>query len=259
MKKFFGKILALALVLSLAISVVNIVPASAEEFSDPVPTSLDYEPIYWHKVTSDKSKTFTGAAGNSLIVNCYATRIVLTGFQKSLAKINKTLKKACNAFLNDSQCEDIFVYAQEAVNEGLVDKDIYHNFVEMDVTYCGSKYISIYGENQWYAGGVGNHIGTGFVFDLETGKQKNITTVSGLSLKKIKSLFIKAVKESEEFKDYYDDFKEGIEAYINALTAKDIDFIIDEVGQISVLIPPYTEGFFGGWTREFPLDGVMVK
>ena len=249
MKKFLTKSLALVLVLIMSVSVLATAPVKADE-SDVMLISAqnDYVPYSWHPVVKDKVKTFSADGENGVVANCYYERISFVGFKKGLKKINKTLKKLSNAYSPD----DLYSYAKAAGEEGVC--DVYCDYVRSDVTYADQNYVCVTTSREWYAGGVGNYFTDGYVFNLDTGKRAYITTVTGCTLKQVKNAIISAIKNDGEFEEYYDSYAEQIEAYVNSLKTKDINFCINAYGKVVLLIGPYTEPFFGGWTREYILE-----
>lgn len=260
MKKTLSKFIAAALVLVLALSLVGFAPADAAETPEVTSTTSEPEkasPYHYYHLAKDYTKTFTGEAGNQIIVESYVNRVVLVGFGDSIKKINKSLKKIASGFYKNCNVEGAYEYAKSDVDQGK-DLEIYTDYVYMGVTYTGTKYVSIVSENVWYVGGVTNIFDNGLVYDLDTGKRKTITAVTGLKLDEIKEKFIESVKNSQSFGEYYDEYADSISAYVDTMTAKDINFIIDSKGQISIFIPPYTDPFFGGIAKTFALDGVYV-
>ena len=260
MKKTLSKFIAAALVLVLALSLVGFAPADAAEtpqLTTSASPATEYLPYDYHHASTDYCKTFTGEEGNQVIVESYIDRVVLVGFGKGIKKINKTLKTIARYFYNDYGVDGIYEYAQAAV-EGGVDKEIYFDYVYMGVTYMGTKYVSIDSSFNWYAGGVTNIMSNGLVFDLKTGKKKTITAVTGLKEAEIKSKLIETIKKSGMFGDFYDEYADKISEYVDSLTAKDINFIINREGKIVIIVPPYTDPFFGGASIEFVLDDVYV-
>ena len=246
MKKIIKRSLALVMALVLSVTAFSFVPVSAEED--------DYSPVSWYPAVTSSTKTYTGKNGNKIIANTYFERAVITGFQKGISKINKATKKMAKSF----DPSNLHSTAKEVAELSDYSKEIFYDCVNMDVSYYDSKYISMVSTEHWYAGGVSNDISVGYVYDLNTGKKKTITQVTGLSEKKIKSKLVDAIKGDEEFKDYIDEFAPQIEAMVNATKIKDISFAIDIDGRVFVLIPPYTEPLYGGWTRFYFLDGVTV-
>ena len=246
MKKIIKRSLALVMALVLSVTAFSFVPVSAEED--------DYSPISWYPVVKNSTKTYTGKTGNQIIANTYFERKVLLGFDKGISKINKALKKLEKSYDPSS----LHATAKEMADESNYSKEILYDCVTMDVSYCGMKYICLVSTEYWYGGGVSNDMTSGYVYDLNTGKKKTITQVTGLSEKVIKSKIVDAIKSDEEFKDYIDEFGPQIEAMVNATKVKDINFVVEQDGSITVLILPYTEPLYGGWTRYYSLDGVTV-
>lgn len=249
MKKVLGKVLALALALALSLSVMSVAPVKADE-EDVMLISAqnDYEPYSWYPVVKDKVKKFSADGENGVVANCYYERISFIGFKKGLKKINKTLKKLSNAYSPD----DLYSYARAAGEEGV--NDVYYDNVKSDVTYYDQKYVCVTTYREWYAGGVGNYFTDGYVFNLDTGKRVYITTVTGCTLKQIKNAIVSSVKNDGEFEEYFNEYAEQIKAYVDGLSAKDINFYINGYGKVVLLIGPYTEPFYGGWTREYILE-----
>lgn len=249
MKKFLTKSLALVLVLIMSVSVLATAPVKADE-EDAVLISAknDYSPYSWHPVVKDKVKTFANDNGG-VIANCYYERIVLVGFKKGTKKINKALKKLSSAY----SCDDLYDYAREAAEHGGVN-DVYSDFTRSDVSYADQKYFSVVTTREWYAGGVGNYFTNGYVFNLDTGKRVSITTATGSTLKQVKNAIISAVKNDSEFGDYLTEYEPQIKEFVNGLKASDINYYINGYGKVVVLVAPYTEPFYGGWTREYVLE-----
>ena len=245
MKKMIKKSLAFVLVLIMAVSVLGVVPVFAEEVED---TQYSYTPYSWHRVVKDKTKVFEAEDGDGIIANCFYERIELVGFKKGVKKINKYLKKLSKAY----SCDSLYNYASEDVAYGRTG-DVYSDYVVSDVTYADQNFISVVTTREWYAGGVGNHYTDGYVFDLDTGKKLSITKVTGLSAKELRKQFVVMLKKylGEEASYYGDDV---LEAFVNGIEISDINFGIDGDGKIVILIPPYTEPFYGGWTREIVLE-----
>ena len=249
MKKILGKVLALVLVLTLSLSVMGVSSVKAdEEDVMTISATNDYVPYSWYPVVKDKVKKFSADGENGVIANCYYERISFIGFKKGIKKINKALKKLSSAYSVDN----LYSYAREAGEEGV--NDVYYDCVRSDVSYADQKYVCVTTSREWYAGGVGNYFTNGYVFNLDTGKRAYITTVTGCSLKQVKNAIISSVKNDGEFEEYLTEYAEQLKAYVDGLSAKDIDFYINGYGKVVLLIGPYTEPFYGGWTREYILE-----
>ena len=251
MKKIFGKLLALALVLTLSVSVLGVVPVLADETDMVIDSAYydnDYEPYNYHRVVKDKCKTFSEGDG-CVVATCFYERIVLVGFKKGIKKINKTLKKLSNNYYYD----DLYECAEAASKDGGL-KDVFCDYVTSDVTWADQTYISVVTTGQWYAGGSSSHSISGYVFNLDTGKKVSITTATGSTLKQVKKALLHAIKEDVEFSDVYDSYATELEAFVNGLKTADISYYINGEGKAVVCVGPYTEPFYGGWTREYVLN-----
>lgn len=249
MKKLLTKFFALVMVLIMSVSVLATAPVKADEEEVVlISAQNEYTPYSWHPVVNDKVKTFANDNGG-VIANCYYERIVLVGFKKGTKKINKALKKLSSAY----SCDDLYSCAKDAAEMGEAN-DVYNDFVRSSVSYADQKYFSVVTTREWYAGGVGNYFIDGHVFNLDTGKRVSITTATGSTLKQVKNAILSAVKNDPEFGDYLTEYEPQIKEFINGLKTSDINYYINEHGKAVVLVAPYTEPFYGGWTREYILE-----
>ena len=240
MKKIFNKIMGLALCLVLAVSVLANVPISAAE---------DYEPYTWVRTIKDKTKTYEGKEGK-IIANCFVESLKLYGFKSGIKKINKSLKKIAKGF--DSST--LYDYAEAAAKESSY-TDIYFDYVTADVTYADDNYVCVFMDHEWYAGGVHNTMIRGYVFDLDTGKALSLSKITGKKWNTIKKLLVEKIVASGEF--------EGMEDQIDTFAANvkesDISYYINNDGNVVLVLPEYTEPFYGGWCREYVLDEYSVS
>ena len=249
MKKFFTKTMALLMCLFISVSVLAAAAVKADE-EDVVLISEedDYVPYSWYPVVKDKVKTFANDNGG-IIANCYYERIVLVGFKKGTKKINKALKKLSAAY----SCADLYDSAKAVAELGDAN-DVFSDFVRSNVSYADQKYFSVVTTRECYAGGVGNHFTDGYVFNLDTGKRVSITKATGSTLKQVKDAIISAVKNDSEFGEYLTEFEPQLKEFVNGLKASDINYYINIYGKAVFLVSPYTEPFYGGWTREYVLE-----
>ena len=244
MKKYLEKLLCLALVLVLALSVFGTVQVSAAEEEDD-----DYINWTFHYATNDKTKEFKGEEGNTVIANCFYQRLVFTGFSKGIKKINKTLKKLSKSF----DCSGLYSYAEEDAKLGR-DRVIYDDYTMQEIHSVGEHYVSVVVSRYWWAGGVSNSFCDGYTFDTKTGKLIKPSKITGLSFKELKNKFKKAIESDPDYiadSGYFD-----LDAFLDGLEESDVNYYING-DEFVIIIPPYTLG--GGWYRTYVLDGVSVN
>ena len=238
MKKVFTKIFGLIL------AMVLVVTASGFE---NVSAASDYEPYGYVRKVNDKTKTFIGEKGK-IVAECFCESFKLHGFKKGIKKINKALKKIASAY----DCSDLYENARIFAEES-AESNVFYNTINADVTYCDQEYFSVTFLSQWYAGGVSNINLNGIVFDINTGKKVSVTKLTGKKWNDIKNMLVKKIVDSGEFEGMEDDV---VETFRKELKESDVPYYINSKGKVVMIIPEYTEPFYGGWYREYVLDEI---
>lgn len=245
------KILAMMIAVSMTI---GFIPAAAVRADDPVSSSGTENKWskYYDIETIDESKTYEGK-GCTISTEHYAKYVVLKGDTDAVKKINKALKKAAKAAMENNSINENAQYAAE--NADYEGEETFSDYTTSDISFMNKKVVSVAFLSYWYSGGVSNINEYGMTFDRTTGKQiKSIAKVTKeTSIKKIKKTLKKKINKS----DYAFNDKD-VEKEFDDMKASDFNYYIMKNGKVCVCFGPYELGW-GGWTKTFVLAGKYQK
>ena len=190
----------------------------------------------------DQSVKYGNAKGE-----VYYQRIQLKENNKSFQKINKSIQKDCNQFLNSRLAWEIKEFTKRYPKE----KNTYHWRAKSSVKYNKKSIISIRVQTEWWEGGVSNIDRYGLNYSLKTGKKLHVNEVCRKSKKTIKRTLYKSIKNRVE-KQQEDEraLKE-----IKKKKVKKLNFYIKKNGDVIVTFGPYEIGA-GGWYREYKVGKI---
>ena len=121
----------------------------------------------------------------------------LEGDSDEIAKINKALEDAMNAFMasdNVNNIKETTLYYIDHKMFSEYTKQLYWE-TTCKVTYNKNNIISMHMKEMWYAGGVYNQNDYGYTFDVETGKMLTAVDVIGGKPKEVTKKVVSGAKK----------------------------------------------------------------
>lgn len=155
----------------------------------------DYEVSEYGKITVDHS---IKSSQDKVIGYLYYERPFFKEAGAAFDKMNETMKKANDDYWEQDDVEDFKEMVEEAVRfQGEYDLEEYpySNCINLGSVYMDDKYVSVLESGNWFAGGTGGGLLTGYNFNRSTGEQVKLYEVLGVDKDTCKAMVVDATME----------------------------------------------------------------
>lgn len=170
---------------------------------------------------------------------------LIQGTSSIIKKINDTLKKESEAYMQSETAQNLIEYTKAAIDSNVAEDQVVTYFYKTicKVTYNDNSVISLHMKNCWYAGGVYNQYDYGYTFNLKNGDELGLKAVVSGSSVSIKNKILAAGKKYLT-SDY--GFDQNAYEIIKSDKLKDFKFYLGK-GKVYICYGSYELGRGNGW------------